>query len=193
MKIEKLQDITSQKGYKINDQFFVAYEENFQFDSSNEDYKDCLQYIKNGGIVLPEFTNQEYLNQAKNKKLADLSKFYDSSECWTYTLFSNLTKTYASLTRDADFFAKLLPCCGGKTIQFLDDQNKVVNYSLTIEKADNLNYKINVNNSTTIRVKKLELENKIAIANTIEIIDSIDFKTELLNAVERNIDLDKFN
>jgi len=130
------------------------------------------------------------LQETKNKKLADLSKFYDSKECWIYTLFSNLTKKYASLTRDADFFAKLLPSCGGRTIQFLDDKNKVVNYSFTVEKADNLNYKINVNNGTAIRVKKLELENKIAIANTIEIIDSIDFKTELLNAVERKINLD---
>jgi hypothetical protein len=159
------------------------------FDNKNQFGDGFDTWIK---LTQDEIT-QYLLKEAKNKKLADLSKFYDSSECWTYTLFSNLTKTYASLTRDAYFFAKLLPCCGGKTIQFLDDQNKVVNYSLTIEKADNLNYKINVNNGTAIRVKKLELENKIAIANTIEIIDSIDIKTELLNSVERNIDLDKFN
>jgi len=159
------------------------------FDNENQIGVGFTNWIK---LTQDEIT-QYLLKEAKNKKLADLSKFYNSSECWTYTLFSNLTKTYASLTRDADFFAKLLPCCSGKTIQFLDDQNKTVNYSLTIEKADNLNYKINVNNSTAIRVKKLELENKIAIANTIEIIDSIDFKTELLNSVERKIDLDKFN
>lgn len=159
------------------------------FDNENQSGKCFINWIK---LTQDEIT-QYLLKEAKNKKLADLSKFYNSSECWTYTLFSNLTKTYASLTRDADFFAKLLPSCGCRTIQFLDDQNKVVNYSLSIEKADNLNYKINVNNGTAIRVKKLELENKIAIATNIEIIDSIDFKTELLNAVERNIDLDKFN
>jgi hypothetical protein len=141
-----------------------------------------------------EITKEKFdFQKAKNKKLVDLSKFYDSSECWTYTLFSNLTKTYASLTRDADFFAKLLPSCGGRTIQFLDDQNKVVNYSFTVEKASNLNAKINIENGTTLRAKMLELENKINLANNIEIIDSIDIKTELLNAVERKIDLDKFN
>jgi len=159
------------------------------FDNENQKGAGHDNWIK---LTQDEIT-QYLLKEAKNKKLADLDKFYDSKECWTYTLFSNLTKTYASLTRDADFFAKLLPSCGGRTIQFLDDQNKVVNYSLSIEKADNLNYKINVNNGTAIRVKKLELENKIAIASNIEIIDSIDIKTELLNAVERNIDLDKFN
>ena len=156
------------------------------FDNENQKGAGHDNWIK---LTQDEIT-QYLLKEAKNKKLADLSKFYDSSECWTYTLFSNLTKTYASLTRDADFFAKLLPCCGGKTIEFLDDQNKVVNYSLTIKKADNINYKINVNNGTAIRVKKLELENKIAIASNIEIIDSIDIKTELLNAVERKINLD---
>lgn len=72
MKIEKLQDLKSQKGYKFNNQFFVAYEGNPNFDSSNEDYKDCIEYIKNGGIVLPEFTPQEELERAKAKKINDL-------------------------------------------------------------------------------------------------------------------------
>ena len=57
--MKQLQDLKSQKGYKFNNQFFVAYEGNPNFDPSNEDYKDCLEYIKNGGIVLPEFTVEE--------------------------------------------------------------------------------------------------------------------------------------
>lgn len=133
------------------------------------------------------------LQKTKNKKLADLNDFYSSKACWIYTLFSNLTKTYASLTRDADFFAKLLPSCGGRTIQFLDDKNKIVNYSFTVEKASNLNAKINIENGTTLRTKRFELEDKINLANNIETINSIDIETELLNAVERKIDLDKFN
>ena len=52
---------------------------------------------------------------------------------------------------------------------------------------------INIENGTTLRAKRLELEDKINLANNIETINSIDIKTELLNAVERNIDLDKFN
>lgn len=77
MKIEKLQDLKSQKGYKFNNQFFVAYEGNPNFDSSNEDYKDCIEYIKNGGIVLPEFTPQEELERAKAKKINDLKANFE--------------------------------------------------------------------------------------------------------------------
>ena len=77
MKIEKLQDLKSQKGYKFNNQFFVAYEGNPNFDSSNEDYKDCLEYIKNGGIVLPEFTPQEALERAKAQKINDLKANFE--------------------------------------------------------------------------------------------------------------------
>jgi len=159
------------------------------FDKENQIGAGFINWIK----LSEDEINKYELELVKLVKLKSLNDFYSSKACWTYTLFSNLTKTYASLTRDADFFAKLLPCCGGKTIQFLDDQNKVVNYSLTIEKADNLNYKINVNNGTAIRAKRLDLENKINLANNIEIINSIEIETELLNAVERKIDLDKFN
>lgn len=77
MKIEKLTDLKSQKGYKFNSQFFVAYEGNPNFDSSNEDYKDCLEYIKNGGIVLPEFTPQEALERAKAQKINDLKANFE--------------------------------------------------------------------------------------------------------------------
>lgn len=77
MEIKQLQDLKSQKGYKFNNQFFVAYEGNPNFDSSNEDYKDCLEYIKNGGIVLPEFTPQEALERAKAQKINDLKANFE--------------------------------------------------------------------------------------------------------------------
>ena len=146
-----------------------------------------------------EITEEEFnIQEAKNNKLADLNRFYNSNECWTFKVFTNdanpaVKGTYASLTRDADFFARLLPSCGGRTIQFLDDKNKIVNYSFTVEKASNLNAKINIENGTTLRAKRLDLEDKINLANNIETINSIDIETELLNAVERKIDLDKFN
>jgi len=141
-----------------------------------------------------EITKEKFdFQKAKNKKLADLTRFYDSKECWTYTLFSNLTKTYASLTQNADFFSKVIPASLGKEMEILDDNNVKIMYFLDKTKGENLNFKINNSNARIIKEKKLELENKIAIANTIEIIDSIDIKTELLNSVERNIDLDKFN
>lgn len=80
MQITKLQDISSQKGYKVNDQFFVAYEGNSQYDKDNKDYQSCLEFIKNGGIVLPEFTVEELLARSKNFKLVELDNFHDSKE-----------------------------------------------------------------------------------------------------------------
>ncbi len=75
MKIEKVQDIKSQKGYKFNNQFFVAYEGNSQFDATNQDYLACLEFIKNGGKLEPEFTPEEYLKKAKDNKLTELEAF----------------------------------------------------------------------------------------------------------------------
>ena len=86
MQITKLQDISSQKGYKINDQFFVAYEGNSQFDKDNKDYQSCLEFIKNGGIVLPEFTVEELLARSKNFKLMELDNFHDSIEAKYLTI-----------------------------------------------------------------------------------------------------------
>ncbi|MCE2688113.1 MAG: hypothetical protein LW595_06185 [Rickettsiales bacterium] len=78
-------------------------------------------------------------------------------------------------------------------MEILDDNNIEIMYFLDKTKGENLNFKINNLNGKVIKKKKLELENKINLATNIEIINSIDFKTELLNSVERKIDLDKFN
>jgi hypothetical protein len=159
------------------------------FDNENQRGEGFANWIK----LTQEEITQYLLKEAKNKKLADLSKFYDSKECWTYTLFSNLTKTYASLTGDTYFFGRCIPASLGKEMEILDDNNIEIMYFLDKTKGENLNFKINNSNARTIKKKKIELENKINLANNIEIIDSIDIKTELLNSVERNIDLDKFN
>jgi hypothetical protein len=85
MKIEKVQDIKSQKGYKFNNQFFVAYEGNSQFDATNQDYLACLEFIKNGGKLEPEFTQEEYLKRAKDNKLTQLEAFILSKKTEKYT------------------------------------------------------------------------------------------------------------
>lgn len=85
MKIEKVQDIKSQKGYKFNNQFFVAYEGNSQFDKNNQDYLSCLEFIKNGGKLEPEFTPEEYLKRAKDEKLAKLETFILAKKTEKYT------------------------------------------------------------------------------------------------------------
>jgi hypothetical protein len=147
--------------------------------------------------TLANKTEQEeyFFEKAKNKKLADLSKFYDSNECWTFKVFTNnanptVKGIYASLTRDADFFAKVIPASLGKTMIILDDKNQPVQYFLDATKGQNLNYKINNQNGTAIRYKKLELENEILLANDIETVNNIDFVKELQNVVLREINLD---
>jgi len=85
MEITELQDIKSQKGYKFNNQFFVAYEGNSQFDANNQDYLSCLEFIKNGGKLEPEFTQEEYLKRAKDNKLVQLEAFILSKKTEKYT------------------------------------------------------------------------------------------------------------
>lgn len=154
---------------------------------------DIGQFANHQGEGWIELTENEILayllQETKNKKLADLNRFYNSSECWTYTVYTDV-KQYASLTKDADFFAKLLPSCGGKQIQVFDDNNVIIQYDLSVEKADNLNYQINAINGTLVKAKKLNLENRINLATNIDDITNIDYQKELLNAVERKINLD---
>ena len=85
MEITKLKDLKSQKGYQFNNQFFVAYEGNSQFDENNQDYLACLQFIKNGGELEPEFTQEEYLKRAKDEKLSKLEAFILSKKTEKYT------------------------------------------------------------------------------------------------------------
>ena len=85
MKIEKLKDLRSQKGFQFNEQFFVAYEGNSQFDANNKDYLACLEFVKNGGKLEPEFTPEEYLKRAKDEKLAKLEAFILSKKTEKYT------------------------------------------------------------------------------------------------------------
>lgn len=147
-------------------------------------FADCEATLANA-----EEQKEYFLQKAKDKKLADLNRFYDSSECWTYTVYTDV-KQYASLTKDADFFAKLLPSCGGKQIQVFDDNNVIIQYDLSVEKANNLNYQINAINGILLKAKKLDLGNRINLATNIDDINNINCEKELLNAVERKINLD---
>ncbi|CAB4135729.1 hypothetical protein UFOVP286_27 [uncultured Caudovirales phage] len=155
------------------------------FDNENQ--------IGAGFITWIKLTEQEItaylLKEAQDKKLVDLNKFYNSSECWTYTVYTDV-KQYASLTKDADFFAKLLPSCGGRSIQVFTDNNVIIQYDLSVEKANNLNYQINAINGILLKAKKLDLGNRINLATNIDDITNIDYQKELLNAVIRQINLD---
>lgn len=156
-----------------------------------------------GFITWIKLTDQEItaylLEEAKKSKKLELERFYISPECWTFKVFTNdanpavLKGTYASLTRDADFFAKVIPASLGKTMTILDDKNQPMQYFLDATKGQNLNYKINNENGTKIRYKKIELENQINIAKDIISINNIDIQKEFISCVEREINLDNFN
>lgn len=150
-------------------------------------------------IAKPHFTQEQFdkatLAEAKINKKLELERFYISPECWTFKIFTNdaipaVRGTYASLTRDADFFGKVIPASLGKTMTILDDNNQAIQYFLDAIKGQNLNYKINNENGTKIRYKKIELENQINIAKDITSINNIDIANQMQNAVSREINLE---
>lgn len=123
MKIEKLQDIKTQKGYKFNNQFFVAYEGNSQFDANNQDYLACLEFIKNGGKLEPEFTPEEYLKRVKDNKIAELNNFHASEAVKIFTIkLANGASTKINV--DAD------------TRYLLDEQISLLNFKKMQGEAD---------------------------------------------------------
>ena len=155
------------------------------FDNENQ--------IGAGFITWIKLTEQEItvylLKEAKDKKLVDLNRFYNSNECWIYTVYTDV-KQYASLTRDSYFFGRCLPAGAGGKLSITTDDNFVIEYDLTVEKAQTLNFQINIKNGEEIKRKKNDLENRINLANNIDDITNIDYQKELLNAVERKINLD---
>ena len=125
MKIEKVQDIKSQKGYKFNNQFFVAYEGNSQFDATNQDYLACLEFIKNGGKLEPEFTPEENLKRAKNEKLAKLEAFILAKKTAPFT------------THKAPEIIGINPYKFGADVQFIWYVDKIPNSNLNPESVLN--------------------------------------------------------
>jgi hypothetical protein len=162
------------------------------FDNEYQIGVGFINWIK---LTQDEIT-QYLLKEAKNKKQKELDAYYSNNECWTFKVFTNdanptVKGIYASLTRDADFFAKVIPASLGKTMIILDDKNQPIQYFLDATKGQNLNYKINNQNSTAIRYKKVELANEILLANNIISVNNINIVKELQDAVSREINLDE--
>lgn len=59
-------------GFKVNDQFFIPE------DTENNDYKDILTWVNNGGAIVDEFTPAQQLDQAKNKKIQEIKAVRDA-------------------------------------------------------------------------------------------------------------------
>jgi len=181
MEITKLKDLKNQKGYQFNEQYFVAYEGNSQFDATNQDYLACLEFIKNGGKLEPEFTPEEYLKRAKDNKLAELNDFHASEAVKIFTIkLANGSSTKISV--DAD------------TRYLLDEQISLLNFKKMQGEADpkwlyqnGIEMPLNLTALIGIRLyigalvdanfkaKKIH-EKAIAILKTIEEIEKYDFK-----------------
>ena len=131
---------------------------------------------------------QVELQQAKEEKLAQLNQYYASDECWTFRLKSTTLK--ASLTKTADFFAKVLPAIDSSFPVFFEtDDKKIISTNLSNEKAKKINAKIQLEISIHIKKLRIDTEAKILNCKTIEEIALIDVK-KALEKVPREIEID---
>jgi len=153
-------------------------------DPSNTDYQKIQEWIKSGG----EYEKFDYLKDAKDNKLAELNSYYNSDECWLFKLKSTTLK--ASLTKTADFFAKVLPAIDSSfPVYFETDDKKIISTNLTSEKAKKINAKIQLEISIYIKKLRIETELKINNCNSAEEIALIDIK-KALGVVPREIEID---
>jgi len=128
------------------------------------------------------------LQEAKDEKIAQLNQYYASDECWTFRLKSTSLK--ASLTKTADFFAKVLPAIDSSFAVFFEtDDKKIISTNLTAEKAKKINAKIQLEVSIHVKKLKIDTEAKILNCKTIEEIALIDVK-KALEKVPREIEID---
>ncbi len=153
-------------------------------DPSNTDFQKIQEWIRSGG----EYEKFDYLKDAKNEKIAQLNQYYCSDECWTFRLKSTSLK--ASLTKTADFFAKVLPAIDSSfAVYFETDDKKIISTNLSSEKAKKINAKIQLEISIYIKKSKIDTEAKILNCKTIEEIALIDVK-KALGVVPREIEID---
>ena len=140
-----------------------------------------------------DFTNTEeakiyLLQKAKDEKLAELNNYYNSDECWLFRLKSTTLK--ASLTKTADFFAKVLPAIDSSfPVYFETDDKKIISTNLTAEKAKKINAKIQLEISIYIKKLRIETELKINNCKSEKEIALIDVK-KALGVVPREIEID---
>lgn len=128
------------------------------------------------------------LQKAKDEKIAQLNQYYSSDECWTFRLKSTSLK--ASLTKTADFFAKVLPAIDiSFAVLFETDDKKIISTNLSAEKAKKINAKIQLEISILVKKSRIDTEAKILNCKTIEEIALIDIK-KALGVVPREIEID---
>ena len=105
MKIEKVKEFTDT--YLINNSITVSKL------IGATGYNDVQDWIANGGIIEPEFTDSELLQNAKDKKIAEIKALRNSnllkSTPQTITYSGNLeNKTFNISEGDANVFATII-------------------------------------------------------------------------------------
>lgn len=142
------------------------------------------------GLAKPVFTQKEIDSipflEKQASKLEELQNYYNSSECWIYKIKS--TKLNASITKEQDWFAKMLPAIIGSFYLFSDDGVPVL-ITLNQTQAKVLSEKILIKMGFEINSKKRECEKLIKEATTIKQLDDINIK-EFLGEVPREVDID---
>jgi hypothetical protein len=133
-------------------------------------------------------TNEEKLlydlAKAKQNKIAELNVAYSSRSNWIMIL-SSMAIPNASLTRDADWFGKMLSAVDGN-VSLIDDDGIIRSIPLTITQARALNNYITIQKSIEIKLKRQSIEDIINNFSSVEEVDNYDILSEL-QSVNRNI------
>lgn len=119
-------------------------------------------------------SKEEILSKAKQEKLAELDKYYQSNECWTYQIVNGKN----SLTKTADWFSSMIPPCLGKKI-FLESDSGLIEYALPRDVGENLLYQIKIISSLEIKKLYNELKVKIQEAKNKEELEKLNIKSFL--------------
>jgi len=142
------------------------------------------------GLAKPVFTQKEIDSipflEKQAFKLEELQNYYNSSECWIYKIKS--TKLNASITKEQDWFAKMLPAIISSFYLFSDDGVPVL-ITLNQTQVKVLSEKILIKMGFEINSKKRECEKLIKEATTLKELDDINIK-EFLGKVPREVDID---
>lgn len=92
MKIESVKKTLN--GYLVNGSMLVPNNNN------NIECLEVLEWIKQGGVVEPEFSKEQLLLNSKEKKLAEINQFHSSNEVKTLKIKIGQAQTYIGLTSE---------------------------------------------------------------------------------------------
>lgn len=142
------------------------------------------EYQKPTWDQIESFLISAELKQKKQQKLQELDNYYNSAECWMF----KVTYNNYSLTRSADWYAKMIPACAGRQITLFEDSSGFISINLTEEMAKSLNYQIQAIISLRILKTKKECKGLINNSISIEELENFDVKS-FLGEVPRVVDL----